>query len=69
MQGCESCCLKLNLSMAISQKKKKKQNLVTCTMLIQNSNHLSPITFFWDFSPMSSQKKENITPTARTSEA
>jgi hypothetical protein len=49
--------------------KKKKQNLVTCTMLIQNSNHLSPITFFWDFSPMSSQKKENITPTARSSEA
>ena len=68
MQGCESRCLKLNLSMAISQKK-KKQNLVTCTMLIQNSNHLSPITFFWDFSPMSSQKKENITPTARSSEA
>jgi hypothetical protein len=52
-----------------SKKKKKKQNLVTCTMLIQNSNHLSPITFFWDFSPMSSQKKENITPTARSSEA
>jgi hypothetical protein len=51
------------------KKKKKKQNLVTCTMLIQNSNQLSPITFFWDFSPMSSQKKENITPTARSSEA
>jgi hypothetical protein len=61
--------LKIELVHGHFSKKKKKQNLVTCTMLIQNSNHLSPITFFWDFSPMSSQKKENITPTARSSEA
>jgi len=43
MQGCESCCLKLNLSMAISQKKKKKQEEAKPCYLYNVNSKFQPL--------------------------